>query len=92
MDRVEDSPQERGEFLEGFTLLLGFTEACGICLIILVTIWTSYYRDGFSWRSDPKLEFNWHPLLMIIGLVYLYGNGKHLKMIFSHKKFFHLCI
>ena len=21
------------------------------------------------------LEFNWHPLLMVIGLVYLYGNG-----------------
>jgi len=88
MDGVEDSPQGRSEFLEGFTLLLGFTETCGICLIILVTIWMSYYRDGFSWRSDPKLEFNWHPLLMIIGLVYLYGNGKHLNIIFFRKKIF----
>jgi len=83
MDRENGSPQEHGEFLEGFTPLLGFTEACGIGLIILVTIWTSYYRNGFSWRSNPKLEFNWHPFLMIIGLVYLYGNGELKNYFFS---------
>ena len=26
-------------------------------------------------QSDPGLEFNWHPLLLTISLVYLYGNG-----------------
>ena len=34
------------------------------------------YRHGFTWRDNPKLEFNWHPLLMTIGLIFLYGNGK----------------
>ncbi|EZA54976.1 cytochrome b561 isoform X2 [Ooceraea biroi] len=70
-----DSTQGRGEYLEGFTLLLSLTEACGAILIILVAVWTGYYRNGFSWRSNPQLEFNWHPLLMIIGLVFVYGNA-----------------
>ncbi len=35
-----------------------------------------HYRDGFAWHSDPALQFNWHPLLMIMSMVYLYGNGK----------------
>ena len=31
--------------------------------------------QGFAGSSNPDLEFNWHPLLMTISLVYLYGNG-----------------
>lgn len=76
MDRAGD-PSVGREFLKGFTPLLGITEFLGAVVVILVIVWTSYYRNGFAWRSAPQLEFNWHPLLMIIGLVYLYGNGKH---------------
>ncbi|KAL7286236.1 hypothetical protein TKK_0019492 [Trichogramma kaykai] len=61
--------------LKNFNLLLYITEAAGILLIILVGIWTISYRGGFAWRSQPGLEFNWHPLLMTIGLVFLYANG-----------------
>lgn len=61
--------------LEGFVPLLSLTEGCGALLVILVAVWTCYYRNGFSWRSNPQLEFNWHPLLMIVGLVFLYANG-----------------
>lgn len=70
---MEESSQ--AHFLEGFIPLLTLHETCGALLIILVIIWTSYYRDGFSWTSNPQLEFNWHPLLMTIGLVFLYANG-----------------
>lgn len=86
MDQLSESPQQTRDSrsLEGFFPLVSITEGCGIVLLILMGVWISYYRDGYSWRSDPKLEFNWHPLLMIIGLVYLYSNGICLKMIFSH--------
>ena len=41
-------------------------------------IWMIHYRKGFAWQDDPSHEFNWHPFLMTIGLVFLYGNGiKH---------------
>ncbi|XP_072753419.1 transmembrane ascorbate-dependent reductase CYB561 isoform X1 [Anoplolepis gracilipes] len=73
MDQIEESSQAHS--LEGFIPLLSLHEACGGLLILLVIIWTSYYRDGFSWKSNPQLEFNWHPLLMTVGLVFLYANA-----------------
>lgn len=33
-----------------------------------------HYRGGFAWSGDN--QFNWHPLLMVLSLIYLYGNGK----------------
>jgi len=30
---------------------------------------------GLGGTSNPQIEFNWHPLLMTIGLIYLYGNS-----------------
>lgn len=61
----------RGEFKFLVTLL----ELAGAVLIILMIVWTASYRGGFSWTSNPKLEFNWHPLLMTIGFVFLYANA-----------------
>ncbi|XP_076233773.1 transmembrane ascorbate-dependent reductase CYB561 isoform X2 [Calliopsis andreniformis] len=61
--------------LEGFKPLTIVMEVLGATLIILVAVWCANYRGGFSWRSNPMLEFNWHPLLMIIGFVFLYANG-----------------
>lgn len=75
MDQMAESPQTQPQSLEGFIPLLGLTNALGALLIILMAVWTGYYRKGFSWRSNPQLEFNWHPLLMTIGLVFLYANA-----------------
>ena len=76
MEQIRESPSQiQSHSLEGFIPLLTLTEGCGALLMILMAVWTGYYRQGFSWRSNPKLEFNWHPLLMTIGLVFLYANG-----------------
>ena len=45
--------------------------------VVLVGIWTGHHLGGFAWQSDPKHEFNWHPLLMTLGMIYLYGNGEY---------------
>ena len=47
----------------------------GIVSVILTAIWTGHFLGGFAWQSKPSLQFNWHPLLMMVGLIYLYGNG-----------------
>lgn len=47
----------------------------GIGLVVMMSVWTGHCLGGFAGQSRPELEFNWHPLLLTISLVYLYGNG-----------------
>jgi cytochrome b-561 len=68
-----DPPQQN---LEGFTTTFGVAQAIGILTIILVIVWADHYRGGFAWRSDVDLEFNWHPVLMTSGMIFLYANCK----------------
>jgi cytochrome b-561 len=46
----------------------------GLLSLAFVLTWIAKYLGGFGW-SDPNLRFNWHPLCMILGMVFLYGNG-----------------
>ncbi|XP_034950046.1 cytochrome b561 isoform X2 [Chelonus insularis] len=73
MDQIGGT--HNSEKLEGFKYIFGLVQFFGGLLIILMLVWTVHFRGGFSWTSDPGHEFNWHPLLMTIGLVYIYGNG-----------------
>lgn len=61
--------------LRGFTLGYSLVQVLGLTCMILVLIWTSHYLGGFAGPSLPKLEFNYHPVFMVLGLVFLYGNG-----------------
>ena len=55
-------------------VLVGITEVIGILAIVMVIIWMSHFRGGFAWDGSGK-EFNYHPIFMILGMVFLYGNG-----------------
>lgn len=46
----------------------------GLACIVCVCLWNKRWRGGFAWDGSP-LQFNWHPVLMVTGLVVLYGNG-----------------
>ena len=50
-------------------------QVSGMIAVILTGVWMGHYRGGFAWSSEPAIQFNWHPLLMMLGLIYLYGNG-----------------
>ena len=54
-----------------FVLCLGLGLAC----IVSVCVWNKQWRGGFAWDGSG-LQFNWHPVLMVTGLVVLYGNGE----------------
>ncbi|XP_074474778.1 lysosomal membrane ascorbate-dependent ferrireductase CYB561A3-like [Sebastes fasciatus] len=45
----------------------------GLLCLLFVSYWSSHWRGGFSWDGSA-LQFNWHPVLMVSGLVVLYGN------------------
>ncbi|KAJ8970508.1 hypothetical protein NQ317_007873 [Molorchus minor] len=73
--------------------LYTFTTAMGVGLLILVLFWILHFRNGFAWHSDVGLQFNWHPYLMVLGMVFLYSQSmliyrtvrnspkKHLKIL-----------
>ena len=58
-----------------FYALVGIAEILGIICLVLVGLWMGHYRGGFAWDGSGK-EFNFHPVFMICGLVFLYGNGE----------------
>lgn len=41
--------------------------------LVLTIFWVIYYRGGFAWNDDPKLQFNLHPVLMVAGFITFSG-------------------
>ncbi|XP_047426411.1 lysosomal membrane ascorbate-dependent ferrireductase CYB561A3-like [Mugil cephalus] len=52
----------------------GLSLGLGLLCLVFVISWNSYWRGGFSWDASAQ-QFNWHPVLMVSGLVVLYGNA-----------------
>nr|XP_016934237.1 cytochrome b reductase 1 isoform X1 [Drosophila suzukii] len=61
--------------LINFKVLYVLTQLCGLTMIVLVGTWIGQHFGGLGGTSNPGLEFNWHPLFMTIGFIYLYGNS-----------------
>ncbi|KFP88105.1 Cytochrome b ascorbate-dependent protein 3, partial [Acanthisitta chloris] len=52
-----------------FCALLG---SLGLLCMAMVATWCQHWRGGFSLDGSTR-TFNWHPVLMVTGLVVLYG-------------------
>ncbi|XP_005598280.1 lysosomal membrane ascorbate-dependent ferrireductase CYB561A3 isoform X1 [Equus quagga] len=50
-------------------LVLG---SLGSMCILLTIYWVQYWRGGFAWDGSV-LMFNWHPVLMVAGMVVIYS-------------------
>lgn len=70
----------------GFMPVAGIAQITGIMAVVLTGIWMGHFRGGMAWQSDPAHEFNWHPMLMVLGMVYLYGNGILMYRLFRNEK------
>ena len=69
----------------GFMPVAILAQLTGLVMVILMSIWTAHHLGGFAWQSNPELEFNWHPLLMTIGMIYLYGNAILIYRLFQNQ-------
>ncbi|KAM9841462.1 lysosomal membrane ascorbate-dependent ferrireductase CYB561A3-like [Aulostomus maculatus] len=58
----------------GFYVTYALCLCLGLLSVLLVSCWRSQWRGGFAWDGSP-LQFNWHPVLMVSGLVVLYGHA-----------------
>merc|ERR1712241_280051 len=48
----------------------------GLTLVITTIAWFGKFKGGVSFSQTEKgIDFNWHPILMTISLIFLYGNG-----------------
>jgi len=60
-------------------LLLGsylLVSLIGVTLVITTIVWTAVFKGGVSFtRTEQGISFNWHPILMTLSLIFLYGNG-----------------
>lgn len=75
MEPIGSDPEENQK-LSTFRFLYMVVQLIGLALIISVFCWIVIFMDGFAWSAHPSVQFNWHPLLMTIGMIYLYGNCK----------------
>lgn len=73
---MDESDNQR-EKLANFRLLYLILQMIGITIIVLMASWVFVFLGGVSWTSTPSIQFNWHPLLMTIGMIYLYGNSNY---------------
>ncbi|KAK5638925.1 hypothetical protein RI129_013234 [Pyrocoelia pectoralis] len=68
-----------------FNLLYGITSGLGVLLIVLMLTWILHYRNGFS-VTVANQEFYWHPMLMVLGLIFLYAQSILTYRIARHAK------
>lgn len=69
------SQDNAGEGRGSLYFFVALLEAVGLVSIILSCVLTNHYLGGYAWDGSGKM-FNWHPVFMTVGLVFLYGNGK----------------
>lgn len=73
--RAQKQREERIEFLYSCSLHF-LSQIVGCALLVLLALLFIQFFGGFSNVADSDKIFNFHPWLMVFGLVYLGGNSK----------------
>ncbi|XP_042678035.1 plasma membrane ascorbate-dependent reductase CYBRD1 [Centrocercus urophasianus] len=55
-----------------FLALLGSALLVGFVSVVFSLVWVFSYREGLGWDGGSA-EFNWHPVLIVTGFVFIQG-------------------
>merc|ERR1712087_860405 len=58
-----------------FLVCLAVVEVPGVLATITTIHWAIDYKGGLTYVPNRGIPFNWHPILMTLSLIFLYGNG-----------------
>lgn len=53
---------------------VAFSQLLGLTVVAVTGAWLGLYRGGIAWEGS--LQFNVHPLCMVIGMIFLQGDGE----------------
>lgn len=73
------------ENFKQFLIVLSAAAVFGIVSIIFVLTWVLHFREGLAWDGGAA-EFNWHPVLIVIGFIFLQGIGEEMFLFIDIKK------
>ncbi|XP_077169935.1 transmembrane ascorbate-dependent reductase CYB561 [Paroedura picta] len=74
----------RGPGSSGLAYMVVASQAVGLAVILVTGAWMGVYRGGLAWESSG-LQFNVHPLCMIIGMVFLQGDALLVYRVFRNE-------
>lgn len=77
LQKMDDSPPRAGR--STFSWLVGASQLVGLTSVVLTGVWMGHFRGGFAWDGSTQ-EFNLHPLCMVLGMVFLQGDGESLSL------------
>ncbi|CAL9693604.1 unnamed protein product [Knipowitschia caucasica] len=77
----ECAPSSRRSLL---SCLVGGSQVLGLAAVVLTGVWMGRYRGGFAWDGSA-LQFNLHPLCMVLGLVFLQGDAVLVYRVFRNE-------
>lgn len=78
MDKYDAFDEEKN--VKCFSLIFGVSQFFGALAVILVAVWMGNYGGGFGWHDNPEQQFHYHPLFMVIGMLFLYGEGEQFML------------
>ncbi|NXP70729.1 CY561 protein, partial [Ramphastos sulfuratus] len=67
----------------GLSAYVAVSQMLGLTLLVTTGAWLGRYRGGVAWHSP--LQFNVHPLCMVLGMVFLQGDALLVYRVFRHE-------
>ncbi|KAH9282531.1 Cytochrome b561 [Echinococcus granulosus] len=82
-DSLDRPPNEEASKKRCLIPIAAIAQIFGIAAVVMCTVWMGYYYGGFDWRN-PALVFNYHPVFMVIGMIFCFGDAMLIYRVF-HK-------